>query len=88
MPSSNGSCTEPESLPGKQTGRSPGLPRRSNLESSDGFEAASTPPRTTIDAIGQGQYLVRAFGLHESAGLHNAHAALRQQESSRSEQRA
>ena len=23
---------------------------------------------TTIDAIGQGQYLVQAFGLHESAG--------------------
>ena len=37
---------------------------------------------TTIDAIGQGQYLVcRPSGCTKVQGLHNAHAALRQQDS-------
>ena len=37
---------------------------------------------TTIDAIGQGQYLAcRPSGCTKVQGLHNAHAALRQQDS-------
>ena len=37
---------------------------------------------TTIDAIGQGQYLVcRPSGCTKVQGLHNAHAALKQHES-------
>ena len=37
---------------------------------------------TTIDAIGQGQYLVcRPSGCTKVKGLHNAHAALRQHDS-------
>ena len=65
-------------------GRSPCLPRRSNLESSDGIQKPHLRllKGTTIDAIGQGQYLVcRPSGCTKVQGLHNAHAALRQQDS-------